>query len=201
MLFSSASRAINKALATDPATLAKLQRLQGEVFCVESTLPPLILSFHFTPRGVEPVEPGETARVRLRGTALALVRLLVAAAVEDSVTGNNEVEILGDATALLQLSRAFADLEIDWEELLSQLVGDLAARALTEGLGQARRFGDEQGHRLTIQLQNFAHQSLGLSRPEEIQPLAKRSRELQYRLDRLEARLRLAEKARMHHAD
>ena len=200
-LFDGIAAAINTALETDPATLAKLEKLQGQVFAIQCTLPPLSLSFGLNARGVKIMPTDAAANVTLRGTALALVRLLAEAAQETGAMSQSNVEISGDATALLQLSRAFADLEIDWEELLSRLVGDVAARGITQTAQLTRDWETRNRPRHLDAIKDFAHQHLGLVPTERIRALTERSRELQYRLDRLEAKLNLRQQRDAPRAD
>ena len=200
-LFDSVARAINSTLETDPATLQKLAKLEGQIYAVHCTLPPLNLNFRLQAEGIELLSSVEHADVTLRGTALALVRLLVEAARESGAINQSSVDITGDATSLLQLSRAFADLEIDWEELLSRLVGDVAARAISQALQQSRDWEARNRPRHLGMVRGFAHDNLGLVPTDRVRTLAERSRELQYRLDRLEARINLLARPDPSHAE
>jgi ubiquinone biosynthesis accessory factor UbiJ len=199
-LFQGLAGAINTALRTDPATLAKLSQLQGLTYAIHSTLPPVELTFKLGADGIEILETNKPAQVTLRGTALALVRLLVAAKNDSGALSQSNVEISGDAAALLQLSRAFADLEIDWEELLSRLIGDVAARGVTQTLRQTRDFESRYRQQNIDHLKNFAHGKLGLTPSADVRALSQRSRELQYRIDRLESRVKLKEATGKPHA-
>lgn len=200
-LFDGVAVAINQALQTDPATLAKLAKLEGQVYAVQSTLPPLDLCFRLNKDGIEILRSPEPAKVTLKGSALALVRLLADAAQETGALSQSNVEISGDATALLQLSRAFADLEIDWEELLSRLIGDVAARAVTQTIKQTREWEARNRPRHVGAVKKFTHDQLGLVPTEQVRALSERSRELQYRLDRLEARIKLLSPKDKEHAE
>lgn len=199
-LFDGVAAAINQALQTDPATLAKLEHLQGQVYAVQSTLPPLSVCFRLNKTGIEILTSDEPAQVTLKGSAMALVRLLAEASKESGAISRSNVEITGDATALLQLSRAFADLEIDWEELLSRLIGDVAARAVTQTFQQTRDWESRNRPRHVGAVKKFTQDQLGLVPNEQVRALSERSRELQYRLDRLEARIKLLSPKDNQHA-
>lgn len=200
-LFDGVAAAINRALQTDPATLAKLAKLEGLVYAVHCTLPPLNLCFRLNKDGVEILTSEESAQVTLKGSAMALVRLLADAAQETGSISQSGVEITGDATALLQLSRAFADLEIDWEELLSRIIGDVAARAVTQTIKQTRDWESRNRPRHMSAVKQFTQDQLGLVPTEQVRALSEHSRELQYRLDRLEARIKLLSQQDISHAD
>ncbi len=194
------ARAINKALATDPATQARVQELGQSAYHVRCTLPPFRCTFRFESGQLKILDESVTPQVSIQGNAPALVRLLASASGNGGSGYSQGVDISGDAGALLQLSRAMSQLEIDWEELLSQLVGDVPARAMTQMADLARhrgaRFQAEQGE----QLKTLVKSRSGLVTREQLEVVSRRLRELQYRLDRLEARINLNKQGKANRA-
>ncbi len=184
--------AINKALETDPATLAKIGELAGTIYRIECVVPPITCSFSLEKQGLQLVDNQQSPDICLRGTATALVRLVISSADPNGSANTQGVELSGDAGALLQLSRALANLEIDWEELLSRLIGDVPARAVTELSTQAKIYQAQFAKTQQQNLRAFAHRRMSLISRSELDAVAQRTRELQYRLDRFEARLTLA---------
>ena len=112
-------------LDLDPDGKRALAQLQGSVFCVEITAPPLTLY-------LLPSEQGLTFRrevesppdVTLSGTALALAAL----ARPGASVGGGAVSVRGDAELGQSLRKILAELDLDWEELLSRHIGDTPAR-------------------------------------------------------------------------
>ena len=116
--------AAERLLDLDPDGKRALAQLQGSVFCVEITAPPLTLY-------LLPSEQGLTFRrevesppdVTLSGTALAL-----AALARSSGAAGGAVSVRGDAELGQSLRKILAELDLDWEELLSRHIGDTPAR-------------------------------------------------------------------------
>lgn len=112
-------------LDLDPDGKRALAQLQGSVFCVEITAPPLTLY-------LLPSEQGLTFRrevesppdVTLSGTALALAAL----ARPGGTPSGGAVSVRGDAELGQSLRKILAELDLDWEELLSRHIGDTPAR-------------------------------------------------------------------------
>ncbi len=114
--------AAERLLDLDPDGKRALAQLQGSVFCVEITAPPLTLY-------LLPSEQGLTFRrevesppdVTLSGSALALAALARSGA-------GGAVSVRGDAELGQSLRKILAELDLDWEELLSRHIGDTPAR-------------------------------------------------------------------------
>lgn len=114
-------------LDLDPDGKRALAQLQGSVFCVEITAPPLTLY-------LLPSEQGLTFRrevesppdVTLSGTALALAALARSGA--GGTPSGGAVSVRGDAELGQSLRKILAELDLDWEELLSRHIGDTPAR-------------------------------------------------------------------------
>ncbi|OGT19260.1 MAG: hypothetical protein A2V90_08880 [Gammaproteobacteria bacterium RBG_16_57_12] len=133
---------LNKGLSLDPATLEKLADLSGKVIALE--LKGLGLKLYLLPGaaglavlGEYPHEP----QVTLRGTLLAMARLGLTPRGSDALFGG-EVELRGDLALGQQFSDILKGVDIDWEEMASRVVGDVAAHqlgnALRAGLGWGR---------------------------------------------------------------
>lgn len=134
MLFTALTAAIETAfnawLKLDGDALPRLHKLHGKV--IEFHITGLDIHLFFMPTD-DPVNAvtimtdfeGD-ADVTIRGAALALARLSRA---EDSgkATLEGGIEIDGDMRTGEAFSRILRDVDIDWEELLSQAVGDIVA--------------------------------------------------------------------------
>lgn len=124
--------AINAALQYDPATRARLQKLDGKALELDLTAPRMTFCL-----GVEGEQvcvhhqwEGEIS-TRLSGSAIALVRLLRDPAATPAGVG---VSVSGSSALLADLQAIVRDLDIDWEAPIAQLVGDVPAHAVGEAL-------------------------------------------------------------------
>ncbi len=130
-------QAVNAALALDPEARSRLERLDGRVLAVEltglgATLAVIPVAGRLT---LAPAWDGE-ADATLHGAPLSLLRLGLG---DQGVVRRGDVRISGRVEVAQSFQRFFDQLDIDWEEHVSRLVGDpLAHRlgGLVRDLGQ-----------------------------------------------------------------
>lgn len=164
--------AANRVLTMDPDIGPRLHKLSGKVLRVNI----LGLGAHFyalvCDRSVIFLEDfGGSADVSLSATPFTLARMALSG--EGRVIGNSDIQLEGDMQTAQHFQYLLASLEIDWEELLAQRIGDVAARQvglLAEGLSRWLKRGqtsvdmavrdylqEEVQHTPTrIELDNFA---------------------------------------------
>lgn len=140
------TKVLNRALEHDPQTLQKLSTVAGKSLLIESTAPRFTASLLFTDRQVIIVPSDEcSAATMLSGTAPALFRLLLAGDIEAAekyqVDVNDENALI---PTLLGLSR---EIDIDWEALLAERTGDVAAHLVGNTLRKARQFQQDIANR------------------------------------------------------
>jgi ubiquinone biosynthesis accessory factor UbiJ len=182
---------LRKALALDPDAMRNVGRMAGKVIAVD--LKGLERSVYVLPQGqglrLLDHYDGEV-HVRIRGTPLALLNMAVRRGQDATATFSGAVEIVGDLALGRHLQTTLAALEIDWEELLSHYVGDVAAHQLGN-LG--RGFGDWIGttrHTLQLNTAEYIRDELEiLPQVEDIQRFLNDVDGLRSDVDRLEARL------------
>lgn len=120
----SAETIINTALRYDPATRLKLARLSGKILAVNITAPVAINLFVMALD--EEIElmanwDGEVD-TQLSGSLMALVQLSTTEIHNLKYSG---VTAMGDLTLLADLQQLLKNLDIDWEDMLSQFTGDI----------------------------------------------------------------------------
>lgn len=125
-------RALNDALRYDPATRQQLAEHKGRVLAVECLRPPVSAYFLFTAEGVEIYDACETTvDAAIRAGALGLLRQLAAEHPEVAPAGG-DVQVSGDTRFVQDIVRIARDIDVDWEEPLARIVGDVAARQVGE---------------------------------------------------------------------
>lgn len=137
LALSSAESLINKALQFDPVTLQGLQALDGKVISLHGRSP--VFQLHLLPseEGISLFsiyDEGE-ADASLHGTTFDFVQLLRK---KDQRLAEAPIDIQGDQALAEECLNLARELEIDWEELLSGFIGDIAAHEVGR---QGRRFG------------------------------------------------------------
>ena len=121
--------AFNEALRLDPESLRKLAALQGRVIAIDLRGTGLVLYLFPGPDGV--VLLGEYAGepdTVLSGTPLGLARLSLGDA--SGVLFAGEVTIRGDVETGQRFKAILDQLDLDWEEPLARLIGDIPAHHL-----------------------------------------------------------------------
>jgi ubiquinone biosynthesis accessory factor UbiJ len=153
---------LNGALLTDPETLGRLSALQGRVVAVD--LLDLQTSVFALPHahGIRLQTQHEgPVHVRLRGTPMALLALVTNRG-RQQATFSRDVEISGDLSLSQHLQALIRGLNLDWEELLSQKVGDVAARHLGNVLRQIGSWGKRTRQALESDVSEFLRQEVRL---------------------------------------
>lgn len=139
-IYSLLERALNDALRYDPATRQRLAQHKGRVLAIECLQPPVNAYFLFTADGVEIYDTCETTiDGTIRAGALGLLRQL-ASATPDIAPAGSGIEVAGDTRFVQELVKIARDVDIDWEEPLARILGDVAARQVGELLRGAAGF-------------------------------------------------------------
>lgn len=198
LAFEGIETAINAILVLDPETCDRLAAMHGRVIRV--VLSGTGIQFDFI--------PGHDGRVNLlagaegdpdatlHGKPIDLLRA------SDEAEGHAElfagrVQIEGDVSLAQHFSEALAGLDIDWEEQLSRLVGDIAAHEIGEAARAIRRHADRTGQSARSNLSEYLTEEARLL-PHRFEAEAFLADVDTLRDDaaRLEARIALLEQAR-----
>ena len=119
----SAEKMLNTALRYDPATRIGLAQLEGRILALQITAP--ALTVFVMPMDDELRLMGHwdgDVDTRITGSLLALAQL---SQTEIHNLKNSGVTVMGDLALLADLQRLVKNLDIDWEEMLSQFTGDI----------------------------------------------------------------------------
>lgn len=179
--------AFNRYVALDPDAKYGLQKLQGKVVCFQIEGFQIPLWFIFNEQSVEVVEDfGDSADTVIAGGPFSLLAL---ANGKRSIFDGG-ITINGDTETAQKFSRCLNEIDIDWEEHLSQLTGDAAAHQLGR---LSRGFTQWIGERKDALQANAADylrdESDHVPHSWELEEFVGHVDELRDRVDLLEARL------------
>ena len=139
--FNLLENAFNHYLALDPEAPDKLKAFDGRVICLDirGTAKRIYLSItgnRVVFLDAHDAEPDAT----IIGSPAALIKLGVN---RDTAPlfFSGEVEIRGNTRLGRQFKSLLADMDIDWEEQLSRLVGDIAAHRISDAFNVLRNWG------------------------------------------------------------
>lgn len=133
--------ALNRTIALDSQAKTAMGQLQGKVIAID--ILGLDISLYILP-GVERIHvmshyDGE-ADTRLKGAPLSLFKMSVGNHSENQLF-SGEVDISGDTETGQRFNQILQQIDIDWEEHLSHLTGDVIAHQLGRGLRGLMHWG------------------------------------------------------------
>lgn len=188
-------QAINAALALDPKTLERLGRLQGRVIAIELRGTGIRLLLQPEQNGLRLMGHYDgTVDTTLRGAPFALLRMSTGRTGEGLFKGGVEIE--GDVELGQQIQRVFEKLDIDWEEHLSRLTGDIIAHQVGNTVRNLLNWGERSAEHLAQDTADYLQEEAEiLPLPWEVEEFLERVDALRSDVDRLEARVKRLQKA------
>lgn len=176
------------ALRYDPGTRNSIKSMSGRILAIEVTQPQFTLYLTVEHDQVRlPLAVDSEPEATLRGSLTDLAALMSR---ESFSLANSGVTLQGNAQLVQQWRRILHRLDIDWEEPLNNLVGDLAGHPLAQGLrslaGKMRR----DANNLPVYLADYLTDELQLLvSHDEAELFFDDINQLRSASDRLEARL------------
>lgn len=183
---------LNRLLALDPASLAQLAQLEGRVIGLEFTGLPFKLFLFPGEEGfmVFSEFDGEPD-TNISGTPLAFTHLALGKDSSDVLFGG-EIRIDGDTALGNRVKRILQQVDIDWEEQLSRVTGDLVAHQVGRLFRHAGEWWRDSNDAISRDLGEYLQEETRLLPARaEVQQFIHQVDEARLAMDRLEARLRL----------
>jgi len=188
--FAVLENALNRYIKLDPTALQRLAPLHGKLILLH--IQGLELDLYLVPatNGIQlyPEFEGEPD-CTLSGAPLAFARL--GGGRRDDQLFAGAVEIRGDTETGHRFGELLADLDIDWEEQLSRLTGDVAAHQIGSGVRAAGRWGRQAAEILPADLAEYLQEEARLLPVRlECEEFTSAVDTLRDDVERLEARIR-----------
>lgn len=182
--------AFNVWLKLDGEALPRLQKLQGRVIALHITNPGLQLYFIPTTENVQVMSHYDREPdVTLTGSALAFMRLSGA---EDSAKAmlENRIQVDGNMGIAEAFSNIINEVDIDWEELLSQAVGDIVAHQAGQLAREGKGWLDDTAQAMRMNTTEYLQEeSRILPADAELAAYLNQVDELRSDVDRMSARV------------
>lgn len=192
-----ANKTIATALKYDPGTQMALQSLRGKVFAIHCTGPALSL-YVFIDDGQVRVSAycEEPVHCTLSGSAGALVALLWH---DNHSLADSGVTVSGEPGLLGSIQQLIKQLDIDWQQALSDALGETAAAPLTRVLSAQGQWLRQRGERLPQWLADMLSEELQLlPSADELHVFYRDVDTVRAAGERLEARLAKLRAVRKH---
>ncbi len=194
---------INRALKLDPEFLESLEPLRGKLLALELGGTDVTVYLSLSGDGVtlyqrseaEEILRGRAPDVGVSGTPAALLRMLGKMRRGDAGFGD-EVRLSGDVAVMETLRDAFRRLDVDLEEQLSRLVGDIAAHEVGRAARAVLSWGENLRQTLLADSGEYLVEELRVSPPRhELEDFAAEVDRIRDDVERIEKRI-----ARLHAA-
>jgi ubiquinone biosynthesis protein UbiJ len=182
--------ALNRILALDPESHARLKALEGKIIRLElETTPRRIFVLEFKDQSIDLLSDiPEHSDLVIKGTPLSLLHMSLSK--NKHLFLGKEIIIQGNLELGQQVIDLFEQLEIDWEEYLSRLTGDVPAHQVSRFLHRAKNFNRRVCETLLRNVNEYIHEEKDLFPPlEALQDFFSDIDELRMDIDRLEARI------------
>ena len=181
----------NRLLGMDPHVLELCRDLQGHIIAIELTDLDKTLYCHPGSWGIRLSlqVPGKAADATIRGHLLGLINLSLQEH-KASTSIQERIEIVGNPAVAQKFQRILSELDIDWEEQLSQITGDILAYRIGQGLRKTQQWVRDSLSSVAYSgkeyLQEEAHQ---LPTQVEFEHFKQQVTDTRHDVDRLEALL------------
>lgn len=191
-LLDPAQRLLNRVLNQDSRARRQLERIgEGRILAVECNAP---VSWELFVRNVDGrlellSACEDNPDCRIRAPAHALAALLLS---QDSNARLREpdIEVSGDTMLAARLQKLLRELDIDWEDQLAPVMGNLASHQSARAMRGAREWSEKSREQMQETLREYLQEELRiLPDHEEAEAFGDRVDELRLRIDRLAARL------------
>ena len=189
------SSAINSLIAQDEHCLRQLHAVQGKTLKIEVTDFSQSFTIRMVTDGIQFESALEDIDVCIQGKAMSLLGMVTAEKTGGSFP--KDITLIGDIHLAQQIQTIAKDIEIDWEELLSHYVGDIAAhqmgRVINTGLSNIRdimtSLKNSSSEYLRFEAEILPDQGLIDEFSRDVESLRDDTERLKSRVQRLERKL------------
>lgn len=183
--------AVNRYLALDPEHGLRVQKLKNKVVQLELA-DQYKLQLHFMDKDIQFTSDLTLAPdVIIQGTPLSLIHMTLSSEQQRHHFFGKEVLIKGNLELGQQIIDLFDQLEIDWEEYLSRLLGDVSAHQVGRIARGVKKWGLRTRDILLQDVNEYTHEEINLfPSPEALQDFFSDIDTARMDADRLEMRLK-----------
>jgi len=183
---------LNQLFAMDPETFERLKRFQGRIIAFHITDIEQTLYFFPDQQGIQIVSHYEgDADTVISGSMMAFARMAMADEKTKTTTVfKGDISITGDIALGQHFQSLFKQLDIDWEEHLSHITGDVIAHSLGNAARGFLGWGKDAFNSLTMDVSEYVqYETRDVASGPEINHFNTQIDQLRSDVDRAEARI------------
>lgn len=184
--------AFNQYLSLDPQALTRFSSLEGKIIALEiKGLNKTLCLFPSAEGFMILTDFDGESDVTISGTPLALAKMGIAADPKDLLF-SGEIIIKGDTAVANRFNRLLSQLDIDWEEILAQNIGDIAAHKLGNLFQNANQWFKRSTNSVVLDSGEYIQEEVSLSPSKaELHQYTNKVDELREATDRLAAKIQI----------
>ncbi len=190
MLLSLIEMAGNKALEFDQASVARLEKLHGKTMTLHVKTLNQSVTLSPRPEGIEfsSMAP-DNVDVTLSTTLGAMIKIS-RDGLENAELESGELEMSGDPIIGQRFAQIIGELDINWQALLSEQIGDTPAKTVTMISNQAMAMASEGRGRLHEYVQSLIKDDMQIVvSKEQVEPFLDGVDNLRAHVDQLSAKI------------
>lgn len=128
---------------------------------------------------------------KISGSASALLGILLDRDSDRSLV-NPDITITGDSEFIQEIQLLFANMEIDWQEPLSKIIGDIPTHSVDQLFNKLFAFARDSARAVTTNIDEYLHEESRMVPPlNQVEMFDQDLDSLKLKLDRLTARLQI----------
>jgi ubiquinone biosynthesis protein UbiJ len=183
--------AINNALQLDPALQKDLAELEGMVLKIQCTIPAITVYVLPEKNHVHLVSHYEMQEdSSISGPASEYIKL-ISAKDKASALINGELKISGNSNAFVLLQQALLKMDIDIEQKVADLIGDIPAHQIGRAVRGTIKWARYSADSLLRNFEDFIHEEARIAPSQpEVEDFYQDISQLNLATDRLEARVK-----------
>lgn len=188
--------AINAWLKLDGDTLPRFVELEGKIIRLHITGLDLNLFFLPAASGIQVLgsypneKDGGIVDATIHGSPMALIRLGTSSNAGETLL-KSDVEIEGELRVAEKFSEILREVNIDWEELLSKLVGDIVAHQAGQATRNTTAWIKDSAQAMKMNTAEYLSEESRLTPADtEVSDFMDQVDEIRMGVDRLEARIK-----------
>lgn len=183
----------NRLLGMDPQALQQCQQLQGKIIAIHLLDLDKIIYCHPGSWGMRLSlqAPGKEVDATIRGRMIGLMNLSMQSN-KISTSIQEHIEITGDVTVAQRLQKILSELDIDWEEQLSKITGDIMAFRISQGIQKTQQWVKDSLQSLALSGREYLQEEThNMPTLPEFERFKQGVTDIRHDVDRLEALLNL----------
>lgn len=182
--------ALNRYLQQDHERACHLNQIEGKIIRIVVREINLDLIFSVKDTSLLEMEDVDiTADVEINVSAKILPDYFMGVE-RDQLIKSGSIEIKGDTHVASVLQNTLREIEIDWEEIISRYIGDMAAYQLGKGARALHGFGQRLRENMRQDLRDYLQDNIQVAATqEEVDQFIKEVDMARAQVDRLEARI------------